>query len=204
MTEVVLKYLDHIIEYHDIDFACKILEEYTLSCVYKNEIDINSNFIHALGNLSFIYSKKEINKRRAENFIKEIFNIISTENEYITTHLSNFFEHIMIFNPSLIYYYLNELNNIFVKNEDNAAILYKAVILSSLKNKFNLNNVFSLIKYPWRSYFELSNYHLYYNNHYEALKYIDKAIKSCPVILKTQYTKRQKYILMQNLLRNDL
>ena len=197
MNVNVLKYLKHAAECEDTNFSSSLLQNYILGSLkgfYEGK-NKGESIPSALGELAFLYSKEDINTQRITEFIEDVFSILSNTNQYIIGHIANFMDIVLVHNPQIINFYLHKLKKNDKVKGDSAAILYSSVIYSALEHKVDLRSTLSHIEYPWRSYFKLANYYLYYNDNTSALNYIIRAVKTCPVELKNEYTRKRDYII---------
>ncbi|MCY6959123.1 hypothetical protein [Clostridium brassicae] len=193
----VIKKLNQITNEYNNLVACDIIEKHTLYYIenYIKGDNDGKDLIVILGNLAFLYRKKEIQNKRIVEFIKKIFNICHYINEYLAKRISNFMEIILNKNKELIEFYIKEIENFKGRiDRDCVAILYKASILPSFKNKLPVDKLVEKFKYPWRSYYEISLYHYYYNDNINSLKYIFKALNTCPKKLINEYNSRKQYL----------
>jgi len=197
MNVNVLRYLKHTAECEDTNFSSGLLQKYVLGVLkeFYDGKNKGESLPSALGELSFLYSKKDINTQRITEFIEEVFGMLSNSNRYIIEHIANFMDIVLVHNPQIINFYLYKLKETNNINGDNAALLYSSVIYSALEHKVNLIDTLKHMEYPWRSYFKLANYYLYYNDNTTALNYIIRAVKTCPLELKGEYTKKRDYII---------
>ena len=197
MNVNVSSYLKHAAEYEDTKFSSSYLQKYVIGVLEELNQGKNKGegLCHALGELSFLYSKKDICTEHIMQFVKVVLNTLSNSNKYIIEHVATFMENILVYNPEMIHFYLVKVKENNKINDDEAAMLYSSVIYSVLENKIDLKRILKHIEYPWRSYFRLANYCLYKNDNINALNYIIKAIKTCPVELKSEYIERRDYIV---------
>lgn len=184
--------------YYNLLVRERKLEETTIRYIYGfiNEQNRGEDICHYFGELSFIYSKNEIQSINVETFLIQIFKTEIYLSKYFCNHFKNFMEIVLIYKPEIISFYLDMIRNIeFIREQDNISIMESAVILPCYKNKIGIDKILTEIMFPWRSYYELSNCFLYYNKFLEALRYILKAIASCPKELKNEYKRKSKNIL---------
>jgi len=197
MNVNVLKYLKRAAESEDTNFSSNLLQNYILR--FLKEVHQGKNkgesLPSALGELAFLYSKEGMDTQRITEFIEELINMLSDSNQYIIEHIANFMDIVLVHNPQIIKFYLHKLKENHRINGDNAAMLYSSVIYSVLENKVDLGITLRNIEYPWRTYFKLANYYLYYNDNTSALNYIIRAVKTCPIELKNEYIRKRDCII---------
>lgn len=193
------KYIDHIVENYDNIFGCEILERYILEYIKISKKDNDASKLpKLLGELAVLYSDKSINKSNIKNFITKLIKDINHVNEFVITHIKNFFDIVIVNQPDLIFNYLDKINEeLHDLSEDNISILSSAVVRGAMKLKLNINNLMLCIDYPWRSYCEISKYYWHFDNKDKALEYILKALKTCPQKLKDEYRFRRDSIISQ-------
>jgi hypothetical protein len=192
------KYIDHIMNCYDGEFAGSILENYILKCIKSNNnIEKNKKMLPKLfGELAFIYSDSKITKNRIKNFFKDLTEILPYSDPFIVEHVSNFADIVLVYKPELLFYYLDRINeNYDDTNEDNLSILSRSVIRGAMRLKVNISTVFLCIKHPWRSYYALSSYYSYFNDNNSALDCIIKAVETCPDVLIDMFRKKRENIL---------
>lgn len=176
----------------------KNLEDSTIKYIYEfiDGQNRGEDISHYFGELSFIYSKDEIQSINVEIFLMQILKTEIYLSKYFCNHIKNFMEIVLFYKPEIISSYLDMIRNIeYIEYEDNISIMESAVILPGYKNKIATDKILTQIMFPWRSYYELANCFLYYNKFLEALRYIFKAIATCPNELKNEYKKKSKYII---------
>lgn len=196
-----MEHINKISQYSNNNLSNNILLEYAITNIQNYAVGNNSggNIVEILANMSYSFTKEGIDNRFITKVINKMFLVIPFANEWLITHISNFFEIILVYHSELINEYIISVNKYAdVINKDYSSLLYKAVILSSLNNDLDMDNILNKIMYPWRSYFEASNCCLYSNDKFKALRYINKAIEECPKALYMEYTKRKKQILRIN------
>lgn len=201
MKSRVMEHIDKISQYNNNNLSNNILLEYAIVNIQNYAVGNTSgeNIVEILAYMDYYFTKENIDKNFIMKVINKIFIVVPFSNQWLITHISNFFEIILINHSSIINYYILAVDKYSdVIDKDYSAILYKAVILSALKNDLNMDIILNKIKYPWRSYFEAANCSLYSNNKLKALRYINKAINKCPKDLSLEYSKRKKQILKIN------
>lgn len=191
------RYLDNSKNSYDTAFLCDILENYTLSYIenYANGYNNGEEIVIILGQLAFLYKKDEIVSEKVIKFIDKIFNKLYYINHYLARHISNFIEIVSSKDVRIIESYILQVEkyNRYIE-KDNVSILYKGCILPLLRKKMPVGEFVEKFKYPWRSYYELSHYYYHYDNGIASLKYIIKAIKTCPKDLLREYKIKREYL----------
>lgn len=198
MNFKTLRYLNHIIEHHNIEFACTMLENYSIKYVedFLKGKNNGENIPEFFGELAFLYSKSEIDDLNIKRFIDKMLDSTLSINTYIAVHISNFLEIVLFYKSELINFYIEKVQKYrSCSDEDNISLLSSAVILPVIKNGGSVEDILPHIVFPWRSYFILANYYIYYNQNTAALNYAIKALKTCPDKLKNEYCERKKLIL---------
>ncbi|WP_373899234.1 hypothetical protein ACER0A_002445 [Haloimpatiens sp. FM7315] len=206
MKNNVMDCMKHIIDFYEVNRASEIIENYTLKAVdnfIKGE-ESEENLACFLGNLSFLYSKEEVELVRIKKFVKNLSKVFPYSSVSLVNHISNFMEIILIYRKELTSFYLKILYDLKdYMEEDYSSILYRACALACFKNYINKDMIEKNIIFPWRYDYEMCCFNLTVSRHFEALSYINKAINICPPNLKKSYEEyKEKVITSLKTVRN--
>lgn len=186
----IREFIDKMLDLYGVSKSVDILENYVVKTIknYIDKKDSEENLVEFLGTLSFLYSKKQINSKRVEEFIRKISEFFPYSSNKLINHISNFMEMVFLYHKDLGNAYLDIMFNLSnVMEKDNMAILYRAFALPCYKNYMDHEYIESNIIYAWRYDYQMASFNYIYKEYFSAFRYINNALISCPDFLKNTY-----------------
>lgn len=170
-------------------YAIKYIDE------YKNHMNFGEEIAELFSDMAFLIYKKDILNEDIEKFLQNLSIHFEEGDKFLSIHISNLMEMVLVKRPELISFYNKEVSLHMNKIDmDNTALLYRASALSAVKNELSLEEILSLITYPWRWHFDIATYLLYSGKGLLSVNHIKKAVNTCPECLKREYISRRDYI----------